>query len=256
MSFPSYNYVDLHCHLDLFPEPKKAVDLTNKSRVYTLAVTTTPSAWRGTKRLIGKAARIRIALGLHPELAHERIGELSLFEALLPEAIYVGEVGLDGSATHASRQDAQLKVFETVLRLTQQAGGRILSIHSRRATTAVLDMLESKPSSGLPILHWFTGTKAEMARALRLGCYFSVGPGMLRSAAGVARMEALPLNRLVTETDGPFVKEGRSASGPWQVPQFVRHLAHIRSINESDMANQISSNFREITKHADHAEKK
>ena len=75
--------IDFHCHLDLYPDPVAVVEQCSKDGTYVLSVTTTPSAWLGTKRLALHAPRIRTALGLHPQIAHERIRELSLFDTLI-----------------------------------------------------------------------------------------------------------------------------------------------------------------------------
>jgi Tat protein secretion system quality control protein TatD with DNase activity len=84
----------------------------------------------GTSALVGRAERIRVALGLHPQLARERRSELDLFDRMLPEARYVGEVGLDGSPELRDQWHDQLAVFEHVLSSCRAAGGRIMSIHS------------------------------------------------------------------------------------------------------------------------------
>lgn len=239
------SYVDLHCHLDLFKEPVAAVAKTSAAGVYTLCVTTTPRAWRGTTKLVAGHQRIRVALGLHPEVAHTRVGELPLFEALLPEAPYVGEVGLDGLPEQRAHQAVQMRVFDTVLTLAARSGGRIVSIHSRRAVSAVLDALERHKGCGTPILHWFTGSQGELARAVRLGCHFSVGPGMIRSASGLARIKAIPADRLLTETDGPFGPKGSDGpAGPWDIPQFVKQIANVRGMAPDDLHYLIAENFR------------
>src|SRR5688572_3852935 len=89
--------IDFHCHLDLYPDAAKVRDECVRRELDILSVTTTPSAWRGTSALAQKAPRIRTALGLHPQLAHERQSELALFDSILPETRYVGEIGLDGA---------------------------------------------------------------------------------------------------------------------------------------------------------------
>ena len=81
-------------------------------------MTTTPKAWRGTSALAKGCGRIRTALGLHPQIAHERHGELALFEGLLPETRYVGEVGLDGTPEFRTHAAVQKRVFETVLAMS------------------------------------------------------------------------------------------------------------------------------------------
>jgi TatD DNase family protein len=95
--------IDFHCHLDLYPDPMNVVRECANRRLYVLSVTTTPSAWAQTNALAAGHDRIRTALGLHPELARERRRELALFDRLLPQARYVGEIGLDGSPRFRDR---------------------------------------------------------------------------------------------------------------------------------------------------------
>ena len=112
------------------------------------------------------AAASATALGLHPELAGERISELALFEYFANQTSYFGEIGLAGSPQLKPFYEAQAKVFDTVLGFAARLGGRILSIHSRRATEEVLDALASHPNAGTPVLHWFSGSQVQLRRAI------------------------------------------------------------------------------------------
>ena len=125
---------------------------------------------------------------------------------LLSETRYVGEIGLDGSRPHQASLDMQREVFELVLNACESAGGRVMTIHSREATSLVLDHLESHPGAGLPVLHWFSGTASELQRAIDLGCWFSVGPAMLRGDKGRRLASSMPIDRLLTESDGPLAR--------------------------------------------------
>jgi TatD DNase family protein len=212
-------------------------------------VTTTPSAWNGTSALAVGSSRIRTGLGLHPQLAHERKFELALFERLLSEARYVGEVGLDGAPEFKRHWDDQLEVFSRILNACQAAGGRILSIHSRRAASAVLDLLEEKREAGTPILHWFSGTQRELARASALGCWFSVGPAMLANEKGRALASRMPRDRILTETDGPFAKVGERSALPWDVQRAVAGLAALWNEPEDIVEKQLLKNLRTLVIH-------
>ncbi|MYI68670.1 MAG: TatD family deoxyribonuclease, partial [Boseongicola sp. SB0673_bin_14] len=128
--------IDFHAHIDLYPDPRAVLAQCVADRHYVLSVTTTPSAWSGTSALAEDAPRVRTALGLHPQLAHERAGELPLFAELLPRVHYVGEIGLDGSPELRSHWQRQQQVFAQILELCTRAGGRVMTIHSRRAATA------------------------------------------------------------------------------------------------------------------------
>jgi TatD DNase family protein len=115
----------------------------------------------------------------------------------------VGEVGLDAGPRFYASLGAQKQIFEMILRDCADRGGKILTIHSVRAARAVLDMLEAylPRSRGSAVFHWFTGTKAEAERGVRLGAYFSINREMLRNDRHRSTVSALPLDRLLTETD-------------------------------------------------------
>jgi TatD DNase family protein len=238
--------IDLHCHLDLYPDPGRAAELCRVSGAYILSVTTTPSAWNGTSKLARGNGRIKTALGLHPQLAHERIGELALFDALLPSTRYVGEIGLDGSSEFKQHWQSQMRVFDHILASSARAGGRILSIHSRRSTTNVLDALARYPDAGMPILHWFSGTKPELRRAIDMGCWFSVGPAMMLGKRGHDLVATMPQERVITETDGPFATINGKPLDPGDVGRAQELLATCWGIERLDAAHIVRSSFRTL----------
>jgi len=238
--------IDFHAHLDLYPDPHAVAAECAKQGIYVLSVTTTPSAWVGTSALAKPDSQIRTALGLHPQLAHQRKAELDLFDAYLSNTQYVGEIGLDGAPEYRQHWDDQLLVFNHILHACSQVGGKVMSIHSRRATSEVLDRLEAFPNAGVPILHWFSGSKREMERAISLNCWFSVNPAMLAAKQSRALVSHMPRERILTESDGPFVQvEGRSAM-PWDVQRAVFQLAEIWNIPVSDVEVNLGNNLRRL----------
>lgn len=239
--------IDFHCHLDLYPDPEREVREADAARIYVLSVTTTPRAWVRTAQLAKGYKRIRTSLGLHPQLAHERCGELSLFEELLPRSRYVGEVGLDGGPGYGQHAAIQSKVFDTVLRLSARSGGRIMSIHSRRAVDEILNRLAANPDAGTPILHWFSGTPAQLRRAADIGCWFSVGPAMLRGEKGRSLAKAMPAGRVLTETDGPFASGPDGTLHPADAWQAVRQLATIWGLPLEDARVRLLDNLRSLS---------
>lgn len=239
--------IDLHCHLDLYPEPGDVVREAVDRGVYILSMTTTPTAFEGTRKLAQGARRIRTALGLHPELAAARAHELPLFEALLSKTAYVGEIGLDGSRPHRATLERQAGVLLDILFLCARAGGKTLSLHSREARPMLLDLLAVEPMAGRPILHWFTGSAREIRRASELGCWFSVGPAMLLSARGRVSVAAMPQDRVLPETDGPFGQQHGRPLYPWHAMQISRPLADIWNIPAEEVAAQLRSNFRRLS---------
>lgn len=238
--------IDFHCHVDLFPNPAELVAEITRRKCYVLAVTTTPLAWAGTRRVVGDAPQVKVGLGLHPELVAQRHEEVDEFGRLLPQARYVGEIGLDGSARHRSSFELQQRVFRKMLRLTAAAGGRIMSIHSRGAATSVLDEIERHPEAGTAVLHWFTGTIGELRRASELGCWFSVGPAMLRTKKGRRLVAEMPPARVLTESDGPFAQDQGSPVVPWALKSAIRVLGEVWTLSEDDIESQLEHNLRSL----------
>lgn len=238
--------IDYHCHLDLYPDPRLVVAECLARGISVLSVTTTPSAWTGTTALSKGQLGIRTALGLHPQIAGQRQSELRLFDQLLASAEYVGEIGLDGAPEFKSTWQNQVLVFEHILKSCRAAGGRTLSIHSRRAASEVLDRLERWPGAGKAILHWFSGNQTELKRAIDLGCLFSVGPAMLSSDKGRMLASRMPKDRVLTESDGPFAQlNGRSAM-PWDVKLAVAELASMWKATQEDVQNILQGNLERL----------
>ena len=242
--------MDFHCHLDLFDKPQDVIARSEASGIYVLSVTTTPKAFPGTRRLAAKARRIHTALGLHPQLAHERFSELSLFDHMLAETAYVGEIGLDASTDFKEHLQAQLLVFRHILGSCQDAGGRVLSIHSRGAADQVLEELSRFPEAGLPILHWFSGTSPQLARAIDEDFWFSVGPAMLKSKTGMERLSSMPQNRVLLESDGPFARLSGKPIEPVHVGEIVKGMASAWGQSISRTTDQLRKNLEFVGRFA------
>lgn len=243
------NLVDFHCHLDLYRDHAAAVSECDRLKIFTLAVTTTPRAWPRNQELATATKHVRAALGLHPQLVKEYAHELPIWREYLPRARYIGEVGLDAGPAHYASFETQKKVFETILRDCADHGGKILTIHSVRAVKMVLDMIETllPAARGAAVLHWFTGSKTEATRAASLGMYFSINREMLRNERHRSMVMTLPLDRLLTETDGPFAKiDGRDAR-PSDVAMAIEELARLRSMPIAELAGLIAGNLKRLT---------
>lgn len=239
------NWVDFHCHLDLYPDHATLIEECDREGIATLTVTTTPKAWARNREMALHAKHVCVALGLHPQLIGERESEFALFERLLSETRYVGEVGLDASPQFYKSFSAQERVFERVLRACDEHGDKILTVHSVRSVTKVLGYVEQSltPGRGHVVLHWFTGSLSEARRAVELGCFFSVNSEMLKVSRHRALVERLPVERILTETDGPFVLSNGAAVRPRSVADTVADLALIKGLSTAIMAAQILRNL-------------
>jgi TatD DNase family protein len=188
VSRPPFTLIDTHCHLDLYPDVPAAIRQAEASGVLTVAVTNTPSVYAHLAALVGTVASIRVALGLHPELAHERHGELALFRELLARTRYVGEVGLDYVTSDDDRRRLQRTALTAIVEWCNEAGDKVVTVHSRRAAEDVVDLFGV--FRGTYILHWYLGSVRALQRALSNGAYVSVNPAMLRSERSMASVTA------------------------------------------------------------------
>lgn len=241
-------WVDFHCHLDLYKDHEALITECDRERVATLAVTTTPKAWPRNRDLTANAQHVRVALGLHPQLVGEREAELPIFERYLPEARYVGEIGLDAGPRFYGSFAAQERVFERILRACAEQGGKVITVHSVRSVGKVLAHIERvlPPDRGRVVLHWFTGTASEARRAAALGCYFSINSEMMRSDKHRAVVASLPSDRLLTETDGPFVERAGRPARPRDVEDTVAQLATLKDESPEEMMRTVLANLRSL----------
>ena len=145
--------IDFHCHLDLYKDPIALLPEVKQRCEYVLAVTTSPRAWIKTSKVFKNTACVETAIGLHPEILVDKIGERDDLIKGIQQTRYVGEVGIDGSPQYASSIRLQEEVLCDVIQEAERCGGRILSIHSRNATTKVLDIVEKHLDRSISVFH-------------------------------------------------------------------------------------------------------
>jgi TatD DNase family protein len=239
MSDERFGLVDYHCHLDLYPNYIEEFKACEQNRLTVLTVTTTPRAWRRNCELAAGSKFIRAGLGLHPQLVGQHGDDEELFSRYFEQSRFIGEVGLDASAHYFKHFDEQVRIFENILERCARAGDKILSVHSVRAAGEVLKRLEKflPTGSSTAVLHWFGGNRQDVARAVRLGCYFSVNQEMLAKDSRRQVVSSIPLDRLLTETDGPFIRVQ-----PGNVFSAIKELATLYSISEDAIKKQIQNN--------------
>ncbi|MGI6591107.1 MAG: TatD family hydrolase [Eggerthellaceae bacterium] len=206
----SFVRCDAHCHIDFSAAPRDLVSAAIDCGYLLLSSTVTPEGYLRAQAELGGCASsgLLLGVGLHPRWVVDDVAQAEFqadaLIAELPEADFVGEVGLDFSPRFAQSAAAQQRAFERVVRASAEKGA-VLFIHAVRSAEAVLDVLERFDVCGrcACVLHWFSGTSDELTRARKLGCWFSVGERMLSGKRGRAYVRAMPSDRLLLETDLP-----------------------------------------------------
>ena len=247
--------VDHHCHLD-FPdfaaERDAIVARATAAGVTTLVTISTRIRKFDVYREIAEAyPRIFFSVGTHPHQAHEEL-DVAVSEIVEksrhPKCIAIGEAGLDyfydKSPRAAQRQGLLMHI--QAARETQLP----LVIHSRDADDDMGDILEAEMAKGAfkAVLHCFTGGQRLANRALALGLYVSAS-GIItfkKSEDLRAVFATVPLDRLLVETDAPYLAPG-PFRGKRNEPSYVVHtaaaLAGIKDINRDEIARATTENF-------------
>lgn len=140
-------------------------------------------------------------VGIHPEAAAREDLEkfMDVFNANKKSVDGVGEIGLDG--TYDVPYELQKQVFNAMLELAEKEK-KPVSIHSRKALDDVLEILPSYKTKSV-LLHWFAGSKKQLARSIDMGLYVSYGPALVYSEDKKVLLKNTDKGRFLVETDGP-----------------------------------------------------
>ncbi len=235
---------DLHCHLDLFANPESAFEERESMSLWTLSVTTTPRAWEQNQKWAAGREFVQVGLGLHPELVAERADEIGRWESLLPEARFVGEIGLDGRARNRPSLQVQKRIFTRMLDLCDETGGKILSVHSAGAASEVVDLIQSRLRSGgcRVVLHWFSGSSSSARLAAEFGCFFSINARMLDSTTLSRLLEVVPTERLLIESDAPFLRGDGGKGVLDDLEKVVRVLSQQLGLSRAGVVQLVHDN--------------
>lgn len=197
------NIFDTHFHYDLQHLKVEALKEIDNRKIYTIAVTNLPPIYEKLKNEIN-SKYIRIALGFHPELIGQYQKYVPDMWRLLPTAKYIGEVGLDFKVDKSSH-NLQKSFFENLIIKCNEIGNKVISVHSRMSANEIVSIIGSK-FNGKIILHWYSGSIKDQAQAIKNGHYFSVNSAMLKSDSGRKIVRNIPEDKLLLETDSPFIK--------------------------------------------------
>jgi TatD DNase family protein len=255
--------IDSHCHLadptfadDLGPVIARARDAGLERALVVLEAGNADEAAQ-MHRAHQLWPALRATIGVHPHSAHEYAAEPQRAADVVreqvrqtPVARAVGEAGLDYHYDHSPR-DVQQSVFRVQVRLARELGLPIV-VHTRDADADTIDILRTEGQGTLRgVLHCFSGTPALAKAALDLGFYLSLAGIVTFHRAADLRETArtIPLDRLLIETDSPFlapIPHRGQRNEPAFVAQVAATLAQIHQVAPATVAERTTANFHSL----------
>jgi TatD DNase family protein len=247
--------IDSHCHLD-FPDFADELDnVVARARAAGIArMVTISTRVKRQDALLAIAERfpdVFCSVGTHPHHAHEEL-DVSAADLVArtrnPKVVAIGEAGLDYHYDNSPRE-AQERGFRTHIAAARETKLPLV-IHSREADNDTARILEQETGKGpFPaVLHCYTGGADLARRAIALGLFVSF-TGILTFKNSTALREiaaALPADRILVETDAPYLAPGKHR-GKRNEPAFVIETANVlaetRGVSFDTIARQTTENF-------------
>lgn len=236
--------LDSHCHVDQYVTPKQTISEATRRGVFIVAVTNLPSHFKIGLTHTKRIRNLRLAVGLHPLATQGHTKERDLFREVLPLTSFVGEIGLDFSRKGNSTRSLQVESFRFVATCLSGVQ-KVISVHSRKAESKVLEILEEFRITPV-IFHWYSGPLKLIDQAVEQGHFFSINPSMIRSKSGQRIIDRIPPDRILTESDGPYIRVENKTVEPWHVSQVEDHLATCWQVDRDSSRKKIWNNFRSL----------
>lgn len=255
--------IDTHVHLDLiaYDDDRDAVVArAHEAGVTRMIIPAIDIHQTGLGQCLADTLPgIYCAAGVHPNSTANfgaEMLDIVQAQAAHPRCVSIGEIGLDYHWDRSPR-DRQHTAFEAQLTLAARLNLPVI-IHNREATEDTLSMLAAW-SADLPpalhgragVLHSFSGTIAQAEQVLAMGFYLGFsGPITYKNADETRRVASIaPLDRLLIETDGPFltpIPHRGQRNEPAYVTLVAARLAALRSLPVDEIAAITTANAERL----------
>ncbi len=247
--------VDSHCHLD-FPEYAEnldaVMDRAREAGVGTcVTIGTELKRFSGVRAVAERFDHVWCSVGIHPHEAEKELlsdADLLLAETSHPKVVGIGETGLDYFYEHSPREK-QIENFRAHIAASRQTRLPLI-VHTRDADDDTIRVLEEETAKGAfpGLIHCFTGTQRLADAALKLGLSISIsGIATFKNSTALREViKTVPLDRLLVETDAPFlapVPYRGKTNEPALVVHTARLVAELKGVSEEELARATTDNF-------------
>lgn len=237
--------VDIHCHLDLYKETPVEQIISGAEKAGVGLIISNGTSLNSDKKVLEFAKNYKIvkpALGLYPteglELSESQRKKLYDFIRLhKSEIVAIGEVGIDFFHVKDEKdREKECKVFSEIIQLANEIK-KPLIVHSRKATSKALELLSK---ANVPVvMHCFAGTVEETDEAIKRGYYFTVPPTLEKNKGFKKTAKRAPIDKLLTETDGPYLSPTGGESKPENVRITIDAIARLKNLKPEEVEDKI-----------------
>ena len=250
--------VDSHCHLDypgLAEEEAGVMARAQAAGVGQMVhIAAKRVGWPVGIALAERRPEVFCAVGIHPhEAGTEGLDDPAPLVELAAHArvVAIGESGLDYFYDHAPR-DRQMVSFRTHVQAARSTGLPLV-VHTRDADDDTMALLEAEMEAGpfTGVIHCYSSSRRRAERAVAIGMYLGIG-GILtfkNSAALRATVAGMPLDRLILETDSPYLApvpfRGRT-NEPAYTAHVAKVLAEVRDLPLAEIEHATTANFHRL----------
>lgn len=246
-------FVDSHCHLDrLKLEDGSLADTLdfarNRGVEHFLCVSVSVKEFDAMYDIVRQFDDVSVSCGVHPLHQEDACTYEQLLEkASRPEVVAIGETGLDYFYS-ADTKEVQLQSFIDHIKVAN-ALQKPLIIHTRDARQDTLDLLREYKAPGVKgVLHCFTESLEMAQAAMEMDFYISISGIVTFNSARELRdvVKAVPLDRLLIETDSPWlapVPHRGKQNQPGYVVEVAEFIADLKGVSVDELARITTNNF-------------
>lgn len=238
-------YVDAHTHLSNYKDKiEEAIECINKNKIYSLDNAMDLQEYKESLRLNDKSEYIISSFGIHPWNAYKYVDRLDELDFYIKKSPIIGEIGLDFYwEQNEEKYESQIKIFKYFLEKAK-AQDKIINIHTKGAEKEIIEILDKYKMEKV-IVHWFSGNMGELKEMIKRGYYFTISSEIFYSNAIKDISQEIPINRLLTETDGPESEKWLSGNFPMPdiIKDIVFSLAKEKNLDNKEMKFIIENNF-------------
>ena len=248
--------IDAHCHLtfEAFDSDREEIirDLKKRLKAVIVSSTEVEDAQSVLKLCAEHPSFLYATLGLHPVYAPDMDDQklesyLRFIRSRKSEIVGIGEVGLDYHwVKEEAKRERMREVFLRFLELAHELDLPIV-LHLRDAIDSGLRMVIDSQVNKV-LFHCFSGKRQQAQEIASRGYYISLAPNILKSKDIKRAARALSLDRLVTETDSPYLDPEGGRNTPQNVSLVIRRIAEVQGLTFEEVDRITTQNAQVLFK--------